>query len=86
MLIWYSTFLLALEAGSVIQSRVARMAMGDLSESHLMVTEKVSAAFQACSILAGGGNASNVIACYREHVATNAARLNGADRGEPDQT
>jgi hypothetical protein len=59
------------------------MALGDLSEGQLMLTEKMSAAFQACSILAGGGDASNVIECYREHVASNAARLNGSSRSEP---
>ena len=82
MLIWYSTFMLALEAGSVIQSRMARMALGDLSEGQLMVTEKMSAAFQACSILAGGGDATRVIESYRELVASNAARLNGSGQGE----
>ena len=67
--------MLDLEAGSVISSRLAKMVMGDVSENQLMVSEKVGAALEACSILAGGGDASKVIECYRKHVAANADRL-----------
>jgi hypothetical protein len=74
-MIFWSAFMLAIEAGSVINSRLAKMALGDVSESQLMITEKVVAAFDACSILASGGDASNVIECYRKHVAANADRL-----------
>ena len=40
-----------------------------------MVTEKIGAAFDACSIIAGGGDAFKVIESYRKHVAANADRL-----------
>ena len=75
MLLWYSAALLAIEAGGVINSRLTRMAFGDVSETQLMFTEKVCAAFDACSILAGGGDASKVIESYRKRVSTNANRL-----------
>ncbi len=75
MLIWYSAIMLTLEAGSVVHSRLSRMVLGDVSEASLMVTEKIGAAFDACSILAGGGDASDIIDRYRKHVATNAERL-----------
>ena len=75
MLFWYSATLLAIEAGSVINTRLTRMALGDISETQLMFTEKVGAAFDACSILASGGDGSKVIECYRKHVAANAERL-----------
>jgi hypothetical protein len=76
---WYTTILLALEATSVINTRLARMATGDLSETQRMFTEKVGAAFDACSIVAGGGDAAKVIECYRKHVAENAQRLREND-------
>lgn len=75
MLFWYSATLLAFEAGSVIHTRLSRMAFGDISETNLMFTEKVGAAFDVCSILAHGGNGSQVIECYRKHVAANVDRL-----------
>ena len=78
MLIWYSATLLAIEAGSVVTSRITQMANGSMTpaESNLMVAEKVSAAFEAFSILASGGDTSKVIDCYRKHVAANVERLN----------
>ena len=75
MLIWYSAMLLALEAGGVVNTRIAKMVLGDFSENQLMLTEKVGAAFDAYSIVAAGGDASKVIDCYRRHVASNALRL-----------
>ena len=85
MLIWYSAAMLALEAGSVIQSRLTRMAVGDLSEGQLMMTEKMNTALEACFILSAGGNAESVIECYRKAVASNAARLNGSDPAEREE-
>ncbi len=85
MLIWYSTMMLALEAGSIVQSRLTRMAGGDLSEGHLMVAEKMNAAFEGCFILGTGGDAENVIACYRQRVADNAVRLHGSGEGGPEE-
>ena len=75
MLFWYSAVLLAFEAGGVINARFAKIAFGDVSETQLMFTEKIGAAFDACSILAGGGDGSMVLECYRKHVAANAERL-----------
>ena len=75
MLFWYSATLLAIEAGSVINARLTKIASGDVSETQLMFTEKVGAAFDACSIVAGGGDGSKVIECYRKHMAANAERL-----------
>jgi hypothetical protein len=70
--------MLALEAGNVIGARLSRVALGGagaLSECQLMLTEKIEAAFEAGSILAGGGDSSQIIANYRRHVAANALRL-----------
>lgn len=74
-MLWFSAVMLVLEAGSVINTRLAKLASGDISEVQLMVTEKVGAAFDVCAILASGGDASKVIECYRKHVAANADRL-----------
>jgi aromatic ring-opening dioxygenase catalytic subunit (LigB family) len=78
MLLWYATMSLAIEAGGVIAARLSRISLGGTdgaAESHLMVTEKISAAFEAAAILASGGNASHVVDNYRRHVAANASRL-----------
>jgi hypothetical protein len=78
MLTWYAAMMLALEAGNVVGARLSRVAWGGsgaLSECQLMVTEKIEAAFEAGSILAGGGNSSHIIDNYRKHVAANARRL-----------
>jgi hypothetical protein len=78
MLTWYAATMLALEAGNVIGMRLSRVAWGGsaaLWECHLMMTEKVEAAFEASAILAGGGSSSQIIDNYRKHVAANALRL-----------
>ncbi len=74
-MIWFSVVLLAFEASGVIASRVWKL--NDPVEAQLLVTEKVGAAFDACAILASGGDALKVIECYRKHVAANADRLKG---------
>lgn len=78
MLLWFSTISLAIEAGGVVATRLARISLGDsdaATESRLMVTEKISAAFETAAILARGGNASHIVDNYRMHVAANASRL-----------
>jgi hypothetical protein len=80
MLLWFSTISLAIEASGVIATRLSKISLGDsdaAAESHLMVTEKISAAFEAAAILARGGNASHIVDNYRQHVAANAVRLRG---------
>ncbi len=75
---WCSTISLAIEAGGVIASRLSKISLGGsdgAAETQLMITEKISAAFETATILAGGGNASHVVDNYRKHVAANALRL-----------
>lgn len=77
MIFWYSAIMLGIEAVSVINTRVSKMALGQLTadETSLMLSEKFGAAFEALSIMARGGDADEVIKAYREHVAANAERL-----------
>jgi hypothetical protein len=46
-----------------------------LDEAHLMVSEKIDAAYEAGTALISGGSTFGVIERYREHVAANAGRL-----------
>jgi 2-iminoacetate synthase ThiH len=74
----YSAMSLAFESGNVIALRMVKMMSGGSSshdEAHLMVTEKLSAMFEAGVSLMTGGTASSVVERYREHVAANAKRL-----------
>ena len=78
MFFWYPSMMLAFEATNVINARLAKIACGGSDvggECRLMVMEKVGACFEAGSILAAGGNAADIVANYRKHVAANAARL-----------
>lgn len=77
MIFWYSAIMLGIEAVSVINTRVSKMALGKLTadEASLMLSEKVGAAVEAFSIMARGGDADAVIKSYREHVAANVERL-----------
>jgi hypothetical protein len=75
---WYSTVMLAFEAGAVVNARLAKIAMGGTgasSECQLMVMEKIGACLETGSILASGGSTEHVIDNYRRHVAANASRL-----------
>lgn len=75
---WYPAMMLALEAGNVVDLRLARIARGGkegADESRLMVAEKVQALFEAGSMYLGGSSSGQVIDMYRAHVAANAARL-----------
>ncbi len=75
---WYPAMMLAIEAGSVIDMRLWKIARGGnegAAESHLMVKEKIDALFEAGTVLIGGGSSAHIIEMYRRHVAANAARL-----------
>jgi hypothetical protein len=77
-MLFLSAMMLAFEAGDVIDTRLRKIATGGVeaaSETRLMIMEKIDAAFEAGSILARGGDTSEVIDNYRRHVAANAARL-----------
>jgi hypothetical protein len=70
--------MLAVESNSVIALRVMKLMWGGsgaLHEAHLMVSEKVDAAFEAAANLMAGASGDDVIRRYRQHVAANAVRL-----------
>jgi hypothetical protein len=74
---WFASQMLALEASEVMRLRMEKFASGDADsehDAHLMVTEKIFAAFEAgMSWLAGA--TTSFVGRYREHVAANAKRL-----------
>jgi hypothetical protein len=72
------TTLLALEAQTVIATRLTRAALGrsDAAENHLMITEKVIALVEATSTIATGGSTHLVVKGYRRRVRANIRRLN----------
>lgn len=75
-----AAFLLAMEAQSVIELRLVRIAWGGAearSEMISMVGEKVVAAMEATNTLMAGGSHEAVVARYRELVADNMRRLTG---------
>ena len=78
MFLWYVATMLAVESIDVVGSLLQRLAAGGSeawAEAHLMMFEKVDAAFEATGTLAAGGTPTEIIERYREHVAANAARL-----------
>ena len=75
---FYSTMMLGLESGNVIGLRMLKLTWGGrdaLDEVHLMMGEKVSAAFESGANLMAGASAHTVVDRYRQHVAANAERL-----------
>lgn len=75
---FYSTMMLGLESGNVIGLRMLKLACGGsdaLDEMHLMLGEKVNAAFESGTNLMAGASADSVVDRYRQHVAANADRL-----------
>jgi len=75
---FYSTMMLGLESGNVIGLRVLKITRGGsdaLNEMHLMIEEKVNAAFESGANLMAGASANSVVDRYRQHVAANAERL-----------
>jgi hypothetical protein len=70
--------MLAVESGAVVALRIIKLMLGGrdaLYEAELMVSEKVSAAFEATASVMAGASGDDVIHRYRQHVAANAARL-----------
>jgi hypothetical protein len=75
---WLASQMLALEASEVVRLRMEKFASGDADsehEAHLMVTEKIFAAFEAGMSWLAGATTSSIVGRYREHVAANARRL-----------
>jgi hypothetical protein len=75
---WYATLMLALESNCVIGLRLTKLAGGGSDardEVHLMLNEKIKAAFEAGKTLMEGGTLFAVIDRYREYVAANNNRL-----------
>ena len=63
---------------NVIGLRMLKLTCGGsdaLNEMHLMMGEKVNAAFESSANLMAGASADSVVDRYREHVAANAERL-----------
>lgn len=74
----YDTMMLGLESGTVIRLRMLKLTCGGgdaLDEMHLMIGEKVNAAFESGTSLMAGASAETIIDRYRQHVAANVARL-----------
>ena len=75
---WYPAMMLAIESHNVIDVRLWKIATGGvdaLTETRLMVREKVDAAFKAGTMLLNGGGSADIISFYRKHVAANNERL-----------
>jgi hypothetical protein len=75
---FYSSMMLGLESGNVVGLRLLKFTRGGsdaLNEMHLMIEEKVNAAFESGANLMAGASADSVVDRYRQHVAANAARL-----------
>ena len=73
--------MLALESGNVVTLRTLKLMAGDgeaIDEAHLMVQEKMNAAFEATASLMAGASANTIIDRYRQHVAANVNRLGNA--------
>jgi hypothetical protein len=75
---WFAASMLALESSEVVRLRLEKLAGCDDDaehEVHLMVSEKVAAAFEAVTNWLSGATPAVIIGRYREHVAANAKRL-----------
>jgi hypothetical protein len=75
---WYASMMLAAESIHVIGLRFTKLGFGGTAacdEAFRMVSEKIQAAREAQITLLGGGSADEVVARYREHVASNQKRL-----------
>jgi hypothetical protein len=84
---FYSSMMLGLESGNVIGLRMFKVACGGgdaLKEIHLMIGEKVDAAFESGANLMAGASAHSAVDRYRQHVAANAERLSIREVVSPD--
>ena len=78
---WHASGMLTLESGEVMRLRMDKFAHGEADceqEARLMVTEKISAAFEAGARFLAGAPIAAIIERYREHVAANTKRLTAA--------
>ena len=78
-----SLMLLAAEANGVVALRMMMFMRGGRSarhEANLMVSEEISAAFEATANLMAGASGNEIVHRYRQHVAKNAKRLSGRSR------
>ena len=74
----FNSAMLAWESQEVICLRVTKMAVGGAAasdEANLMLSEKVSAFFEAATTAATGGSADSILLAYREKVGANRLRL-----------
>ena len=79
----FNLMMLAVEANRVIALRMMKLMRGGKSarrEANLMVSEKISAAFEAIANLMAGASGNEIVHRYRQHVAKNAKRLSGRRR------
>ena len=70
--------MLAFESSGVVSLRMMKLLSGGsaaVEEAHLMVSEKVEAAFEAGTNLMAGASGEELIHRYRQYVAANAERL-----------
>jgi hypothetical protein len=70
--------MLAIESSGVVALRMMKLMSGDgdtSREAHLMVSEKIDAAFEATSSLMADASSDEIVHRYRQHVAVNARRL-----------
>jgi hypothetical protein len=77
---WFAGAMLAMESAEVVRLRLEKFANHDDDaerEARLMVSEKISAAFEAAANWLSGATPAAIIGRYREHVAANAKRLSG---------
>jgi hypothetical protein len=76
---WFAGAMLAMESCEVVNLRLWKFAGQDGKDSereaNLMVSEKISAAFEAGTSWLAGASPAAIVARYREHVAANAKRL-----------
>ncbi len=75
---WFAASMLAWESSEVVRLRREKFANGDDDsgqEAHLMMSEKITAGFEAVATWFAGATPASIIGRYREHVAANAKRL-----------
>jgi hypothetical protein len=72
------SMMLAVESSGVVALRMMKLMSGGsdaLNEAHLMISEKVDAAFEATANLMAGSTGDEIVHRYRQRVAANAKRL-----------
>jgi hypothetical protein len=75
---WFAGAMLAMESSEVVRLRLEKFARCEADaghEAHLMVQEKIAAAFEAAASFFTGATPGAIVSRYREHVAANVKRL-----------